>query len=117
MTADAPQALDRIVPGRSAQKPRINALTDGGNLMAATLQCQRKLSSLAARATGLGPIWTTVSGTRCRHWNSFTHRGLISGNSTPPATMPPKWHQYATSLFDEAPRFHSWMSTNRPTTQ
>src|SRR5262252_3454055 len=64
-----------------------------GNLMAAALQCQRRSVSLAARAAGLGPICTTVSGTGCRHWNSLTARGLSNGNSTAPPSMPPKWHQ------------------------
>src|SRR5262249_28715937 len=93
------------------------ALTDGGNLMAATSQSQRRLSSLAVRAAGLGPICTTVSGTGCMHWNSLTHAGLINGNSRPPVNIPPKWAQYATSLFDHAPIVHNWVSTNRPTTQ
>src|SRR5262249_48055901 len=63
-----------------------------GNLMAAALQCQRRSVSLVARAAGLGPICTTVSGTGCRHWNSLPARGLSTGNSTAPASRPPKWH-------------------------
>src|SRR5262249_27943908 len=72
--------------------PRRPAKT-AANLMAAALQCQRRSVTLAARGAGLGPICTPVSGTGCRHWNSLTARGLSSGNSTAPASRPPKWHQ------------------------
>ncbi len=111
MTSGRPQAL--AVARRNARERADGRRQPNGRYLAVSTEVVQPCRA----GNGIGPDLHDGVRNRLHALEQLHPRGFISGNRTPPASMPPKWHQYATSLFDEAPRFHSWVSTNRPTTQ